>query len=28
VFRNGLYSDEEQLPPEQRVALVRSRNGG
>jgi phosphoglycerol transferase MdoB-like AlkP superfamily enzyme len=28
VFRSGLYSDEEQLPPEQRAALVRSRNGG
>jgi phosphoglycerol transferase MdoB-like AlkP superfamily enzyme len=28
VFRNGLYRDEEQTPPEQRAALVRGRPGG
>ena len=28
VFRNGLYRDEEQMPPEQRAALVRIRGGG
>jgi phosphoglycerol transferase MdoB-like AlkP superfamily enzyme len=27
VFRSGLYRDEEQTPPEQRAALVRSRKG-
>jgi phosphoglycerol transferase MdoB-like AlkP superfamily enzyme len=27
VFRSGLYNDEEQTPPEQRVALVRPRGG-
>jgi phosphoglycerol transferase MdoB-like AlkP superfamily enzyme len=27
VFRNGLYRDEEQLPPEQRAALARARRG-
>jgi len=28
VFRQGLYRDEEQTPPEQRAALVRIRHGG
>jgi phosphoglycerol transferase MdoB-like AlkP superfamily enzyme len=28
VFRQGLYRDEEQTPPEQRAALVRLRHGG
>jgi phosphoglycerol transferase MdoB-like AlkP superfamily enzyme len=28
VFRNGLYGDEEQTPPEQRAVLVRLRPGG
>jgi phosphoglycerol transferase MdoB-like AlkP superfamily enzyme len=28
VFRNGLYLDEEQTPPEQRAALARGRRGG
>ena len=27
VFRNGMYRDEEQTPPEQRVALTRIRRG-
>ncbi len=27
VFRNGMYRDEEQTPPEQRVALTRTRHG-
>jgi phosphoglycerol transferase MdoB-like AlkP superfamily enzyme len=28
VFRQGLYRDEEQTPPEQRASLVRVRHGG
>ena len=28
VFRNGMYRDEEQTPPEQRAALKRIRHGG
>jgi phosphoglycerol transferase MdoB-like AlkP superfamily enzyme len=27
VFRSGLYRDEEQMPPEQRAALIRLRSG-
>ena len=28
VLRNGLYRDEEQMPPERRAGLVRVRHGG
>jgi len=27
-LRNGLYRDEEQMPPERRAGLVRVRHGG